>query len=69
MSEWINSNQWVFSGVGVAVVAGIGKLLLNRFSKKADSPVSQNQSSGSNSNNNQAGRDINMNQTKRGEDS
>ena len=54
MLNWITNNmEWIFSGVGAAIVAAIAAWLFND-SRKTD----QRQSSGSNSINIQAGKDI-----------
>jgi len=56
MREWITNNkEWVFSGVGVAVLAGVFGLFRNR-----KSPPQQTQISGKNSTNIQAGRDVSV---------
>jgi len=60
--EWILENkEWIFSGLGVAVLSSI--ILL--FKKKRDS-INQTQKSGDNSLNYQAGRDLNIDVTNKG---
>jgi hypothetical protein len=55
VSDWIWQNkEWVFSGVGVAIVAGV----IAWFRRSPGS--GQSQRSGKNSVNIQAGRDINL---------
>ena len=56
MWSWLNANkEWVFSGVGVAILTGVAAVLLKKRS------LSQNQQSGNNSMNIQAGGNINLN--------
>jgi hypothetical protein len=52
---WIN-RQWVFSGVGVAVVAGV----IGLFWRRRSTGFVQKERSGSHSTNIQAGRDIHI---------
>lgn len=55
--DWLIQNkEWVFGGVGVAAITGLIALLR----RKSNGP-SQNQRSGSNSTNVQAGRDVGLN--------
>lgn len=55
IKEWIGANyQWFLSGIGVVGISLVWKL----FFKGSDS--GQKQKSGKNSNNNMAGRDINI---------
>jgi hypothetical protein len=51
----IDNKEWIFGGVGVAVVTGVIALLRRR-----QNGVTQKQTSGANSTNVQAGRDINV---------
>ncbi len=61
MIAWLIENkEWVFGGVGAAVLSGTCTLLWRMFKRGGDS-VSQRQASGANSTNVQAGRDINLN--------
>ena len=56
--EWIKENyEWLFGGLGVAVLGWLGAFLLSRFKK---SKAQQTQSSGKNSNSVQAGRDAHV---------
>ena len=53
--QWLGANkEWIFSGSGIALVAWIGRVFLQR--RKA--ALSQEIQSGSNSKNIQAGRDL-----------
>ena len=57
MLAWVLDNkEWIFGGAGVALVSGVIALLRRR-----QSGLNQNQTSGANSTNVQAGRDINVN--------
>lgn len=59
MSQWLAVNrQWVFSGIGVFVLAGLF-WFIRRFLTPA-APLKQSQRSGPHSTNLQAGRDINI---------
>jgi hypothetical protein len=51
----IDNKEWIFGGIGVAVVTGVIALLRRR-----QNGVTQKQTSGANSTNVQAGRDINV---------
>jgi hypothetical protein len=58
--NWLyHERQWLFSGLGVLIAAGIVKWLIDRRNR---SPASapQTQVSGSHSRNMQAGRDVNL---------
>lgn len=56
MLDWILKNkEWIFSGVGATVFAGLAAWILRR-----PTPPSQSQSSGNNSINMQAGKDIDL---------
>lgn len=56
--SWIIRNkEWLFSGVGVVVVAWIGRIIY----KGRQAAPTQNIRSGSNSTNIQVGRDVNIN--------
>lgn len=52
----IDNKQWLFSGVGLAVVVWVGRLIF----KKRSASTTQNIRSGDNSTNIQAGGDINV---------
>lgn len=55
--EWLRLNsEWVFSGIGVAIIFGILKWLKS----KNGNPTTQSQKSGKNSLNIQAGQDVNI---------
>jgi nitrate reductase gamma subunit len=42
--EWvINNKEWLFSGLGVSILAGIGAFLYKRFFSKEKSTISQTQ--------------------------
>jgi plastocyanin domain-containing protein len=57
LMQWINDNkEWVFSGIGLALIGLIWKFF---FKDKSASGRSQTIRSGRNSTNFQAGRDIN----------
>lgn len=57
MVDWLIQNkEWVFGGVGVAVITGLIALL-----RRNSNGPSQLQKSGSNSTNVQAGRDVSLN--------
>jgi hypothetical protein len=46
MIDWIMKNrEWLFSGVGVAIVGGLIALILNYFRKQASPPTAQSYSS------------------------
>jgi hypothetical protein len=63
--DWLIQNeQWLFSGIGVAVVSWIGALIF----KGNNSSSSQTIRSGNNSTNFQAGRDVNIGSNKKGTD-
>lgn len=56
--EWINENkEWIFSGVGVIVISAIINAI---FKGKKRKRLTQNQNSGKNSTNIQAGGDIKL---------
>ena len=57
--NWIVANkEWIFSGVGVFAVG----LVITYFVKRArDANITQNQTSGTNSNNYQSAGDLNVN--------
>ena len=70
LAQYISSNkEWIFSGVGVAVLTGIGGgvlalllwLLRTIIYKPEQASVSQKIRSGSDSENIQAGRDVQVN--------
>jgi hypothetical protein len=53
---WIlESKEWIFSGMGVAIISGVIALIWRRRGG-----VNQNQTSGANSTNIQAARDVNL---------
>ncbi len=57
MLDWLIQNkEWVFGGVGVAIITGVVGFL-----KRSSTGVNQSQHSGSNSTNVQSGRDVNLN--------
>ena len=57
MLDWVIENkEWVFGGVGVAIISAAIKLI---FGRKPNG-ISQSQTSGSNSTNVQAGKDVNL---------
>jgi hypothetical protein len=59
MLDWLWENrQWVFDGIGIAIIGGVIAWLRSR--KKGDSGIHQSQRSGKNSVNLQSGRDINI---------
>lgn len=61
LMQWMNDNkEWIFSGIGLAVIGLIWKFL---FKEKSSSGRSQTIRSGRNSTNFQAGRDINTNKS------
>jgi hypothetical protein len=63
--DWLIQNeQWLFSGIGVAIVSWIGALIF----KRNNSSSSQTIRSGNNSTNFQAGRDVNIGSNKKGTD-
>jgi hypothetical protein len=63
--DWLIQNeQWLFSGIGVAIVSWIGALIF----KRNNSSSSQTIRSGNNSTNLQAGRDVNIGSNKKGTD-
>jgi hypothetical protein len=51
----MNNREWVFSGVGVALIGGIVSMLMNR---REGGGMKQTQKSGGNSINIQAGNDL-----------
>lgn len=58
MLQWLIENkEWIFSGVGVAVITGVIALVRRLFTHNA-SPSSMEQSGGHGSTNYQAGRDM-----------
>ena len=57
----IDNKEWIFSGIGVAVITGVIALL-----KRRQNGLTQRQRSGANSTNLQAGRNINLNQGRSG---
>lgn len=62
MLQWISDNSWLFGGVLIAVpVAIIGWIIQIRLArKKGTAGTNQVQKSGRNSENIQAGRDVNV---------
>ena len=63
IAAWVIDNkQWLFSGIGVTVVALILKFILNKRSASSN----QNIRSGNSSTNTQAGRDVNFEMKKKG---
>jgi hypothetical protein len=59
--DWVVENrQWVFSGIGVAVVVAVSRLIWRHRSEGI-----QEQSGGDQSMNLQAGRDIHIDSTRR----
>jgi hypothetical protein len=62
---WIFHNkEWLFSGVGLMVVAWVGRLIF----KKTYASSTQTIRSGNNSTNIQAGRDVSIGMKKKGND-
>jgi hypothetical protein len=62
---WVISNkEWLFSGLGLVIVAWVGRLIF----KKIHASSTQNIRSGDNSTNVQANRDINIGTKKKGKD-
>lgn len=56
--EWINENkEWIFSGIGAVVIGVVIRAILERKKSKR---LTQNQKSGRNSTNIQAGGDIKL---------
>lgn len=52
MIHWINDNkEWIFSGIGVVIVGGIGKLIFDRKKDSTDKGNTYMQHSGDNSTN------------------
>ena len=63
--EWVlNNKEWLFSGVGLVVIAWIGRVVY----KRRHTTSIQNIQSGSNSKNIQAGRDVNISSNPKGKD-
>ncbi|WP_353254247.1 hypothetical protein [Salinisphaera sp. PC39] len=60
----IDNKEWLFSGVGLAVVAWVGRLIF----KKTSASSTQTIRSGDGSTNVQAGRDVNIGTKKKGND-
>ncbi|NQU26581.1 MAG: hypothetical protein HQ567_35300 [Candidatus Nealsonbacteria bacterium] len=60
----IDNKQWLFSGVGLVVVAWVGRLIF----KKRYASSTQTIRSGDSSTNVQAGRDVNIGTKKKGND-
>lgn len=56
----IENKEWLFSGVGLALLAGLGSIIFN----KRHTTHTQTIKSGNNSTNMQSGRDINIVNTK-----
>ncbi|MDH6597754.1 hypothetical protein [Bacillus aerius] len=52
MIHWINHNkEWIFSGIGVVILSGIGKLIFDRRADSTDKGSTYIQNSGDNSTN------------------
>lgn len=52
MIPWINHNkEWIFSGIGVVILSGIGKLIFDRRADSTDKGSTYIQNSGDNSTN------------------
>ena len=65
-AAWVIDNkEWLFSGVGLVVVAWVGRLI---FKKKTYASSTQTIRSGDSSTNVQAGRDVNIATKKMGND-
>jgi hypothetical protein len=63
--DWvIKSKEWLFSGIGVAVVSWIGVLIFKRTNASSRQTIR----SGDNSTNFQAGRDVNIGPKQKGTD-
>ena len=63
--DWVvNNKEWLFSGVGIVVVAWIWRL----FQKRKEGSVSQEIHAGDGSTNVQAGRDVEFTAKSKGED-
>lgn len=60
----INNKEWLFSGVGLVVVAWVGRLVF----KKTYASSTQTIRSGDSSTNVQSGRDVNIAMKKKGND-
>ncbi len=59
----IDNKEWIFGGIGVAAITGVIALL-----KRRQNGLTQRQTSGANSTNVQAGRDINLSWGRSGAD-
>ena len=69
MREWLIQNrQWLFDGLGTAILLGIAGFVVRQFRKRAPKPGKQVQISGNNSINMQAGYDLNINSPRSGID-
>ncbi len=57
--DWVMSNkEWIFSGIGVFILAAAGRWFVKR---RRATKINQTQSSGTNSNNYQSAGDLNVN--------
>ena len=57
----IQNKEWLFSGGGIALLAWIGRILFTKRNASSEQTIS----SGDNSKNIQAGRDVNIRTTKK----
>ncbi len=59
---YLNENKdWIFSGIGIVIVTGIIGIFKSKKNKKSEKKTQENiQIINNGSNNNQAGRDINV---------
>lgn len=59
---YLNENKdWIFSGIGIVIVTGVIGIFKSKKNKKSEKKTQENiQIINNGSNNNQAGRDINV---------
>lgn len=68
MIHWINHNkEWIFSGIGVVILSGIGKLIFDRRADSTDKGSTYIQNSGDNSTNIQ-GNNVNCHTSQKKEE-